>query len=654
MMKTTMERNNQRINSVFFAIIAVFVLYICISTGIGRIIRRVTGSLNLPGMMISIGAYLFLQLLFGKIRFRIPAWVILAGSLGLAAFLLRSMSLEPGLMDAPAHLPVEILATAPYVYLPVTMFLGIGGVLISGVLCRLQGKRWIRQALTVAVTALVAGYTVHNHYIKTFYPWFQDIFHVHAYTNSIFNLFWGKPFTETLTSIYGHYALFYVPLLKLAWAFGVRDLVTAYMVISAGISGLTVCLLGVSICRTVKNTWIRILGIIASGYIFTSRLTGVYHQLYPHRIFPIAVIMLMMTFWLRAEKKGRVNLVGYLTCMLMTLWNTECGIVGTVAWAGMNVCRILQHPGKESWGRALLHIAAVAGTFAISVLACGLINLALGGSMLSVSEFLFPLLNHGYMQGTLEAGLPECPSAWMSIMAALLGWVGVGLADTILCHRGGKQSSGTAWCFGMAVFGLGILTYAINRPAYGNFFIIMPIMAVLMAATADRAFPPEREILRSGVKKDSSRFLSACAGSMCCCVLFLIAVSSIINAPFKSERQEMYRDPSHRESIVREMERYGEASDYAAGMGAASAFGLMGWDPKIYTLDISDIDIVPGAVEELCEQIRRIPENKTLFISSDAMAEMDELPKSFLESHTLAGTIEMATPVSIYKPISEQ
>lgn len=43
----------------------------------------------------------------------------------------------------------------------------------------------------------------------------SDSYHGHAYFNSVYNIYQGMPYTHNVTSIYGHYALFFKIPLKL-------------------------------------------------------------------------------------------------------------------------------------------------------------------------------------------------------------------------------------------------------------------------------------------------------------------------------------------------------------------------------------------------------------------------------------------------------
>ena len=42
-----------------------------------------------------------------------------------------------------------------------------------------------------------------------------DHFHAHAYYNSVYNVYQGLPYTDTMTSIYGHYGLLFKIPMKL-------------------------------------------------------------------------------------------------------------------------------------------------------------------------------------------------------------------------------------------------------------------------------------------------------------------------------------------------------------------------------------------------------------------------------------------------------
>ncbi|MCH1978230.1 hypothetical protein MCG44_00480, partial [Lawsonibacter sp. OA9] len=85
-----------------------------------------------------------------------------------------------------------------------------------------------------------------------------DTAHGHAYFNSVYNVFHGSAYTESTTSIYGHYALF----INSTEDSGRK--LPDFMLITALIGGLCFLCSFLTLHLMVENTVIRILGCIAT------------------------------------------------------------------------------------------------------------------------------------------------------------------------------------------------------------------------------------------------------------------------------------------------------------------------------------------------------------------------------------------------------
>ena len=75
---------------------------------------------------------------------------------------------------------------------------------------------------------------------------FQDIqggtYHSHAYTNSIINVCWLTPYSHNMESLYGHYAILYMPILKASHRFLHVDYLTGIWIVTAVIAGVSLLL----------------------------------------------------------------------------------------------------------------------------------------------------------------------------------------------------------------------------------------------------------------------------------------------------------------------------------------------------------------------------------------------------------------------------
>ena len=610
-----MKDSKLLINSSLLSVLSVYACYLLLFTPLNGIVRSVAGSGNIPCYALSIALFLILVIGLSRIKIHIPAFILLIGNIMAALFLVFSWLNEKNNFAAFDGPPIELISE-PIRYLlyflALCLFLFVTWRIAKGKV--LFGKRG--KTVFVVLTIAIAGLAAYNQYVPNVFTATHITAHFNAYTNSIWNVFWGQPFTPTITSIYGHYAFLYCPFLKLGRLLGIESLIELYMILSGAIAAATVLMWAFVLAALVKRTELRLLGVVGIGYINCARITRVYHQLAPHRLFPQAIIALMMVLWMRSRKKTWITLCGYIVCILLVVWNTEYGIFAAVAFSALQCCHAIQRKGFKPWLTVVINILAIPAVFIAAVLFCGLLNVTMGGSMISVSDFVFPMLDKGYMQGYLEYPLANYPAAWMSITACLLCFLGAGLSDTVLCSGKCRQNDRTALYFGLAVLGLGCITYAINRPSYGNFYVMMPLMAVLIAVTAETGTQSLAELFQSKYDKDSVRIHRGCLCLISLAVMSVITASFLLNAPYKIQQQIPYKDKESIQGFLEDLKARGNGDEYAFGMAAQTGFAMLGWDPKYYAMDLADFTINPAAREEIGEKLNALY-GKGLFYSYD-------------------------------------
>lgn len=165
---------------------------------------------------------------------------------------------------------------------------------------------------------------------------FQDIqggtYHSHAYTNSIINACWLIPYSKNMESLYGHYAILYMPILKLLHRFFHIDYLTGIFIVSAVLAGISILLFIYILDYFAKDDLIFYLAMFAIGEeYFMLMQGGVFLQVHPHRmIFPIALAALAL--WEHKTQKKHSLLAICLTT-LSFVWSTEVGIVTMLSFA---------------------------------------------------------------------------------------------------------------------------------------------------------------------------------------------------------------------------------------------------------------------------------------------------------------------------------
>ena len=250
-----------------------------------------------------------------------------------------------------------------------------------------------------------------------------------------------------------------------------------------------------------------------------------------------------------------------------------------------------------------------------------------GGEMLSINHILYPIMNS---QSTGEAPLAKFPAAWMSIMVMLLIFLGYGLKDTVFFTNSCETNNQTAACFSTAVLGLGAITYAINRPAYANFYIMLPLAGLFLSITTEAFIQYRTYTPFVSEKEPPIHLFKRYTGMLTFCIMFLLAYITIINIPNKLEKHQFYRDTTKVNELANFIYKTKDSDALAFGEGALLAYAYIGRDPGIYYYDIPNIYRVPAAGIQLSEKLKQL-NYSSFFVSDDAV---NLLPEEFLNSHT--------------------
>lgn len=286
-----------------------------------------------------------------------------------------------------------------------------------------------------------------------------DHFHAHAYYNSVYNVYQGLPYTDTMTSIYGHYGLlFKIPMKLVGGDFRMFVLMIAALGTLAHVCAFLVLEL------TVESRILRALGAVAAAFPVLGMRGGYYWQVWPHRmIFPMILLLYAAILMKKQWWNVWTGLAGYLICLLAILWNTETGVILAVAWMALFVSRCLA--GGE-WRIGLLirtvlvHAVCVAASFFGAYGIVNLYNLSKHSPANTLGEFLIPLLSDSYMVDILHLDLPMYPSAYMGVIALFLIGTAMGISTWFYAKQ--KNDGQMQLIFFLSISALGRITYYVN------------------------------------------------------------------------------------------------------------------------------------------------------------------------------------------------
>ena len=422
---------------------------------------------------------------------------------------------------------------------PLWITLMLGGTVVCLFLLKRSSTEkvyGINRIVRVVITVLFTIGTSVQFYAPNI---FQDVqggtYHSHAYTNSIINACWLIPYSHHMESLYGHYAILYMPVLKAMHRFLHVDYLTGIWIVTAVIAGVSILLFAYILNYFAKSNVIYYLGLFAIGEeYFMLMQGGVYMQVHPHRmIFPVAVAALAL---LEHRKQKRYHVLSVILLTLSFVWSTEVGIVTMLAYAAYSWAWYTMDGEKFSVRKAgLLFREGAIYVLLPFVLAYGVINgynLLAGGSILNFKEFMFPLISdRGYID-SIELPLPDVTHTWIGSAVLFLAITVMSLFYLLLPKKG-EEKGEKPYYFLLGIMCLGLMLYYINRPVEGCMFIVMFLMLIIQAIILQKS---QKVYLEWKESKEAlfarpQRFLFLSLRIITTFILFIMAFDSLYSMP---------------------------------------------------------------------------------------------------------------------------
>lgn len=460
----------------------------------------------------------------------------------------------------------------------------------------------VRKKIRVVVSVLFTVATSVQFYAPNI---FRDIqggtYHSHAYTNSIINACWLIPYSENMESLYGHYAILYMPVLKVLHKIFHIDYLTGIFIVSAILAGISILFFLYVLDYFAKNDLIFYLGMFAVGEeYFMLMQGGVYLQVHPHRmIFPI--ILVALALW--EHKKGKNHSVlAVILIALSFVWSTEVGIVTMLAFALYRWAqRIMDGEGfsVRKWlliGKMIVTYVCI--PFALSyVIICGY-NLLCGGSLLDFAEFMFPLISDRGYVNNIELPLPDVTHAWIGTAILFLCVVGIVVIEVLFPKK--ENENEKAFYFLLGVMSLGLMLYYINRPVEGCMFIVMFTMLILQAIIfqkSQNAYLEWKEKKESAFAKPNRLFFLSLR-IITILILFVMAFDSVYSMPkaWKTSADTIWR----RDELVKFAEYVYEQVPPDAvsfGEGVPELMSMIDRDTHLHTTEWSYLNMPLDTME---------------------------------------------------------
>ncbi len=326
---------------------------------------------------------------------------------------------------------------------------------------------------------------------------FRDIqggtYHSTAYTNSIIMACWKTPFSEAMHDYYGHYAILYIPFIKvLRKLFGINFWIGTCIMITI-FTAITILGFAYALNFFAKNEVIFYLSLFCIGnqLFMKQRGSGVYYQLFPHRfLFP--TLLLAFCIW---EKKHKIidsvksNIIATILLTLSVVWSTEIGIVCLLSFFAYRLfCKLYD---KEPFDVKKLIpcvkylFTCIVIPFALAYLFVGIYNAWAGASLfMSFKEYMYPLISDRNYLAEMEFELPGITSLWVMITVLFMTFICMIFIPVLVGSKEIKDDY--ALYFLMAVLSEGSLFYYINRPVYGCIVIVIFFAVILLAVIIEK------------------------------------------------------------------------------------------------------------------------------------------------------------------------
>lgn len=430
-----------------------------------------------------------------------------------------------------------------------------------------------------------------------------DRHHGVAYLESIYNVYYGAPYNEFTTGVYGHYGLFYGIALRLLDG---GNIMLSCMI--ASIAALVSLCCSYVLHITVKTSWLRLLGTFACGFTVLTMRTTNYYQVQPHRILFPALILVVLVW--QAQKNSwnvRNRVIDYVFVVLSILWNTETGLFSMIA---VTAALIVHDLTEESWRskkqfkRYLIYLSSCLCSLLVAIGVVIIYNYFCHWNDFNIRMFFAPLFVPTYMDGTLRYDMFIRNSAWIYVLLLFAGILMVSLRHTSLFVPQEKYHA--VWSkhyapvlTALAFFGLMNFSYYANRAAYYNLDITMQLSALGICIIADKNIPFLRRLFHK--EGGSLVFVGRCtAGALCTVIIAVLGVQSICFSPYllKTKCEKGQYSPKAIQKICNALQQNVPKDTYAVGYGITIYYQIMKWDPQAHYTDFSDITIYGGQTLE--------------------------------------------------------
>ena len=303
-----------------------------------------------------------------------------------------------------------------------------------------------------------------------------DTHHHTAHFNSVFMVYNHIPYSKNMYSILGHYALLMQPFFKV---FGLN--VKTYALLMSILCGISALCVIITTFLLIKSSFFRILGILITFFIYFTMEFN-YYAIVPLRIF-FPSIMILYTAIIGNRKNILLTIIGYFIVSLSILWNAETGLVCLASLFISNIyayCYDLTFKDKKLYYNILLLIIFSICSLLIAYLILNICNIyLLGGEKQNIKDLLFPLIT-GQVNYT-EIKIKKLFNYYFIVVLIFLTTFIYYIKNMRIFNNGDiKLKYYIPSIIYISVCALGVYAYAINRTAFFNSMVLMPMISIII------------------------------------------------------------------------------------------------------------------------------------------------------------------------------
>lgn len=508
--------------------------------------------------------------------------------------------------------------------------------------------------LFALVIAIVYGFTL---YTPNCFSDYSNLYNGDAYFNSVYRAMMGVPRSYLDSGVYGCYGILLAPVVNL---FG--GTFSSFYVVLGCLGGICILCMAYAIDTLVRNPLIKIMGTLALTISIMAMQWTVYNQLYPHRVFFSAIMVAYMAGIHRHKRTAKGWIVGgYVLCTVSIIWNIETGMACLIGWMAYSLFdAFVQYSITQAalYKRILLHLAAGIASFFGAIASVTIINILMGGSAISIRDFLFPIVNSSYMKDVLIYPLPKGLSAWLVVIGSFLFLLANCMMKTKFSPLRLSASTRDRVFMGVAVLGLGQILYFINRAVYGNLSIVHYIFILVLCIISDWCL--EKYLSGKGHMTPILNGIYRYGAYLSVTVLVVITLGGVSNyfsvELYKNTADTDYRNTSEIENTANLIEQSIPKNTRAIGSGVTELYSYLHWDAYYYTIDFPDLGVIPEASVYLNNELKELQE--PILINADSLAILDEYSENknqeFHDKHILVKTFTVYDrKFCYYEPVTD-